>query len=198
LVNHEGATDYQPGDNVVTILAMGALGTEALAASDLLLERGIYANVLLCTSPELLLGRFAEANDFAQLKKLGVDGTSHLVGTAGEQLDAADAMLLAARTVPIVSVVDGEPGLLDNAGSVVGVVQVSLGVKKFSKSGRPAEIFAYHGMDGASIAEAAGEALARSAMREVRLSRQAAGELASKGTISPPAKDWRDLWPPKA
>lgn len=198
LVNHKGAADYQPGDNVVTILAMGALGTEAIAASDILLERGIYANVLLCTSPELLLGRFAEANDFAQLKKLGVDGTSHLVGTAGEQLDAADAMLLAARTVPIVSVVDGEPGLLDNAGSVVGVVQVSLGVKKFSKSGRPAEIFAYHGMDGASIAEAAGEALARSAMREVRLSRQAAEELAAKGTVSQPASNWRELWPPKS
>jgi pyruvate dehydrogenase E1 component len=195
LVHHEGAPDYQPGDNVVTILAMGALGTEALAASDLLRERGVYANVLLCTSPELLLGRFAERDDFAQLRKLGVDGTSHLVGTAGDTMDAADALLLAARTVPIVSVVDGEPGLLDNAGSIVGVVQVSLGVKRFSKSGRPAEVFGYHGLNGASIAEAAGEALARSAVREVRLSRQAAEELAARGQVSAPQPDWRELWP---
>jgi len=198
LVHHGGKPDYQPGDNVVTLLAMGALGTEALAASRLLEERGIYADVLLCTSPELLLGRFAERDDYAQLQKLGVDGQTHLVGTAGDTLDATDALLLAARTVPIVSVVDGEPGLLDNAGSIVGVVQISLGVKKFSKSGRSEEIFRYHGLDAASIAEAAGQALSRSALREVRLSRQAAEELAAKGSVSAPQQDWRSLWPPQA
>ena len=195
LVHYAGNADYQPGENVVTILAMGALGTEALKASDLLRERGICADVLMCTSPELLLGRFAERDGLAQLKKLGVDGAVHLVGTAGEVLDAADAMLLAARTIPIVSVVDGEPGLLDNAGSIVGVKQVSLGVKKFSKSGRPEEIFAYHGLDAASIADAAGQALAESTLREVKLSPQAARELEAQGRITPPDSDWRALWP---
>ncbi|MHC4823745.1 MAG: pyruvate dehydrogenase [Planctomycetota bacterium] len=195
LVHHAGDADYQPGENVVTILAMGALGSEALKAADALRERGICADVLMCTSPELLLGRFAERDGFAQLKKLGVDGAVHLVGTAGEVLDAADAMLLAARTIPIVSVVDGEPGLLDNAGAIVGVKQVSLGVKKFSKSGRPEEIFAYHGLDADSIADAAGQALAESTLREVKLSPQAARELESQGRITPPNSDWREFWP---
>ncbi len=194
LVHHQGQEDYQPGDNVVTILAMGAMGVEAMRASDLLLERGIYANVLMCTSPDLLLGRFAERNQYQQLRKLGLDGTLHLVGTAGDHLDAADARLLAARTIPIVSVVDGEPGLLDNAGSILGVKQVSLGVKRFSKSGRPQEVFRYHGMDAESIVDACGQALAQATLGEVRLSPLAAQQLA-QGETPQPKLDWRSLWP---
>jgi len=195
LINQAGQEDYQPGDNVVTILAMGAMGVEAIKASDLLKERGICADVLICTSPELLLGRFAERDAFAQLQKLGVNGAVHLVGTAGEVLDAADVLLLAARSIPIVSVVDGEPGILDNLGSIVGVKHVSLGVKKFSKSGRPEEIFAYHGLDANGISDAAGQALSEATLREVKLSPQAAQQLAAQGKITPPTSDWRSLWP---
>lgn len=195
LINRSGEADYQPGDNVVTILALGAMGVEAVKASDQLRERGICADVLMVTNPDLLLGRFAERDGFAQLNKLGVDGAVHLVGTAGEILDAADAHLLAARSVPMVSVVDGESGLLDNAGSIVGVKQVSLGVKKFSKSGRPDEIFAYHGLDAEGIVEAAGQALAESTLRQVRLSSQAAQQLAAEGKITRPTADWREYWP---
>lgn len=195
LINQTGQEDYQPGDNVVTIMAMGAMGVEAIKASDQLKERGICADVLICTSPELLLGRFAERNNLAQLHKLGVNGAVHLVGTAGEVLDAADVMLLAARSIPIVSVVDGEPGILDNLGSIVGVKHVSLGVKKFSKSGRAEEIFKYHGLDADSIADAAGQALSEATLREVKLSSQAAQQLAAQGKVTPPTSDWRSLWP---
>lgn len=195
LIQRSGDEDYQPGDNVVTILAMGAMGVEAMAASELLRERGICADVLICTSPELLLGRFAERDSFAQLNKLGVNGAVHLVGTAGEVLDAADVLLLAARSIPIVSVVDGEPGILDNAGSIVGVKQVSLGVKRFSKSGRPQEVFAYHNMHADAIVEAAGQALSEATLREVKLSKQAAQQLAAQGKVTQPTSDWRTLWP---
>ncbi|MFK5955480.1 MAG: pyruvate dehydrogenase [Planctomycetota bacterium] len=195
LIQRSGEEDYQPGDNVVTILAIGAMGVEAMAASELLRERGICADVLICTSPELLLGRFAERDSFAQLNKLGVNGAVHLVGTAGEVLDAADVLLLAARSIPIVSVVDGEPGILDNAGSIVGVKQVSLGVKRFSKSGRPQEVFAYHNMHADAIVEAAGQALSEATLREVKLSKQAAQQLAAQGKVTQPTSDWRTLWP---
>ncbi|MFT7516609.1 MAG: pyruvate dehydrogenase E1 component [Myxococcota bacterium] len=195
LVNHEGAADYQPGENVVTIIAMGVLGTEAISAADMLLERGIYANVLICTSPELLLGRFAEANDYAQLDKLKVNGDVHLVATAGEQLDMADALLLGARKVPIVSLADGEMGLLDNAGSIVGCKQISLGVKKFSKSGRPAEVFAYHGLDAESVVDACGKALAMSTLTKVKVSPQTLKQIEEQGHLTPPSSSWRDFWP---
>ncbi|MDE0585237.1 MAG: pyruvate dehydrogenase [Planctomycetota bacterium] len=195
LANHEGAADYQPGENVVTIIAMGVMGTEAIAAADVLLERGIYANVLMCTSAELLLGRFAEDNDYTQLTKLGVNGDVHLVATAGEQLDAADILLLGARKVPIVSIADGELGLLDNAGSIVGTKQISLGVSKFSKSGRPSEVFAYHGLDANSIVDAAGKALSMSTLTKVKVSPQTLKQVEEQGRVTPPTSSWRDFWP---
>jgi pyruvate dehydrogenase E1 component len=194
LVRHAGAPDYQPGDNVVCLMSMGAPTAEALLASDRLRELGVCADVLVVTCPELLLGRFAERDGYAQLKRLGLDGAVHLVATAGSALDAADAVLLAARQVPVVAVVDGEPGLLDNAGSVLGVKQITLGLHKFSKSGRPSEVYAYQGFGPEQIAQACGRALAESALREVRLARPAAEALA-RGSTPPPLRDWRALWP---
>ena len=194
LVRHDGDEDYQPGENVVTLMTMGAPSVETLKAADRLRELGICADVLVVTCPDLLLGRFAERDGYAQLRKLGLDGAVHLVGTAGDTLDAADVRLLAARTVPVVAVVDGEPGLLDNAGSVLGVKQRTLAVQKFSKSGRPAEIYAYHGLDRDTIVRTAGQVLAESTLREVRVSSRAAESL-SAGAAMPPSTDWRELWP---
>ena len=193
LIDRSGEEGYAPGENVVHILCMGSLGTEAVAASDRLLEVGVCADVIVVTSADLLLGRFAQRDGHAQLRKLGLDGALHLA--PGEELpDAAGARLLAARAVPIVSVADGEIGLLDNAGSILGVPQIALGVEKFSKSGRPADIFGYQGLDAAGIFDACGRALAESTLREVRLSPSAMQELAGGGP-APDRRDWRQLWP---
>ena len=194
LVHHAGVEDYQPGDNVVVLLSMGAPTVEALKAVDRLRELGIYADLLVVTCADLLLGRFAERDGYAQLHKLGLDGTVHLVATAGDALDDADVRLLAARTVPIVAIVDGEPGLLDNAGSVIGVRQRTLAVQKFSKSATPDEVYRYHGMDAESIVRAAGRLLAESTLREVRVSSAAAARPAG-GAAMPQGSDWRELWP---
>jgi pyruvate dehydrogenase E1 component len=203
LRHHAGLDDYQLGDNVVRLISMGAPTSEALLAVDRLAEVGIYADLLVVTCSELLLGRFAQANDYAHLRKLGINGDVHLTATIGSSatqpdpalLDAADVRTLAARTVPIVSVADGELGMLDNAGSICGVQQIALGVSKFSKSGRPGEVFAYHGMDAETIFRACGQVLAQSTLRTVRMSAQAAAELS--GQTPPPANptDWRQLWP---
>ncbi|TAH38726.1 MAG: pyruvate dehydrogenase [Planctomycetota bacterium] len=194
LVDHRGAPDYAPGENVVHLFAMGALTTEALAASDRLRAAGIYADVIVVSSPELLLGRVARRDGYRHLRQeLGVDGALHLA-PGSEPLDAADAVLLAARSVPIVSVSDGEEGLLDNAGSILGVRQEALAVRKFSKSARPSEIYAYHGLDASSIFQAAGRLLAESALAEVRLSRSAWTRLARDMADGRSLPDWRELW----
>lgn len=195
LVDNSHLEDYQPGENVVNILVMGSAVDQALQASEKLKQKGIYANIIICTSADLLLGRFAEKDNYKQLKSLGINGNIHLVATAGETLDSADVLLLGARQVPIVSIADGELGLLDNAGSILGVPQIALGVKKFSKSGKPDEVFTYHGMDAESIQNACGEILARATLTQVKVSPQVLSQVAERGKATPPESSWRDFWP---
>ncbi len=193
LVDRSGEPDYAPGENVVKILAMGALVDQALAASDRLLEVGIHADVVVVSSADLLLGRFAQRDGYAQLAELGLSGDLHLAPAGAEPVGAADARLLGARTVPVVSVADGEEGLLDNAGSILGVPQVVCAVRKFSKSGRPQDLYRYQEIDAEAVFRAAGEALSRAALREVRLSPAALRAL--QDPAAAPVKDWRQLWP---
>ena len=54
----------------------------------------------------------------------------------------------------MVSVHDGEGGLLDNIGSLAGVRQITLDVHKFSKSGTPAQVYDYHRLSAPHIVEA--------------------------------------------
>ncbi len=193
LLDHSNQPDYQLGDNVVRIFSMGAPTGSAVEAAQRLREVGIYADVLVVTSPELLLGRFAEREDFAQLKKLGLSADMHLTASLPITVDATDVRMLAARTVPIVSVVDGEAGMLDNAGSILATQQISLSVQKFSKSGTPKDIFAYHGIDAKGIFEASGKALAQTATRMVQVDSQTLQQLQQNGGQS--SSNWRDLWP---
>ena len=132
LIHYKGYQDYKEGENVVNIFAMGALGTEACQASMKLLEKGIYANVIIVTSPDLLLGSLAHQNQYQHLNT-GLD-----VGVG----------------IPIVSVHDGEPGLLDNLGSILGQYQEVLAVRKHSMCGRPSDIYTYHGINVDDIVSA--------------------------------------------
>ena len=188
LVNHEGAPDYAPGDNVVHIFAMGALAPEALKAVELLLDKGIYANVALVTSPDLLIGSLGRENGYQHLKNtMGVNGNLYLnraqsvpvgqINVSGksnariELSTRADLLSLRGARIPVVAVCDGEPGLLDNIGSLVGVPQDTLAVRKHSKSGRPDEVYQYHHMDSESIVEAALAQLEQAASEEIIVAR---------------------------
>lgn len=191
LVDYRGYTGYAPGENVVHLFVMGALVPEVLEASQKLLDRGIYANVVVVTSPDLLIGELGRATGYRHLTEtLGIDGTLHLRTDA--PLDAIDAVDVAGRRIPVVSVHDGEVGLLDNIGSIIGVRQVPLAVRKFSKSGTPAHIFEYHGLHADGIVETCGQALAETAMEQVSLSQGAVRQIRQQG--DQPA-DWRELWP---
>jgi len=194
LVDWRGYAGYEPGDNVVHVFSMGSVATEALEASTLLLQRGIFANVIHVSSPELLLGILGEQSGYEHLcSTLGIDGDLHAVEGAGES--EAGLLSLAGRRVPILATCDGEAGLLDNLGSIVGVKQKTLAVRKFSKCGRPDEIYAYHHLDAASIVEAAGELLARTALENLRVSPSALARFQGMPRQRP---DWRELWPKNA
>src|SRR5690606_35218747 len=96
------------------------------------------------------------------------------------------------KRVPVVSVHDGEAGLLDNVGSIIGVRQESLAVRKHSKCGRPKDIYEFHGIDAESVVEACGKVLAETALENIRVSQAVLGE--NQLTAQAPVK-WTDLWP---
>ncbi len=202
LVDWRGAADYRPGDNVVNLFAMGAMGAEALKATDRLRAEGIFANVIVVTSADLLCGNLAHADGYRHLREgLAIDGTLHLQrgggnGHAVPAIDGpADLVTLAGRRVPIVTVVDGEPGLLDNLGSVVGVKSEDLAVRKASKSGRPVDVFHYLHLDADAIHEACGKVLSETALEQVRVARDVAETFA--GAAPRPAVTAEELWPPR-
>lgn len=195
LIDYRGYAGYEPGDNVVNIFAMGSLTTEALKASEALLAKGIYANVIVVTSSDLLCGIQAHQNDYQYLKEnLGVNSQLHVHPTEPlpEQLEGHEFVTVAGRRIPIVSVHDGEAGLLDNLGSIVGVRQECLAVRHHSKCGRPKDIYEYHNLDWQSVMEACGKALSETALEEVKVSPSVFGE----AQLARPADaKWTDLWP---
>jgi pyruvate dehydrogenase E1 component len=192
LVDFRGQPDYEPGVNVVNLFVMGALAPEALEASDKLRTEGIYANVIAVSSPDLLLGILAAENDYEHLRSgLGLNNQLHL--QAQQPLDSgAELVSLAGRRVPVVSVHDGESGLLDNIGSVLGVRQEALAVRKFSKCGRPDQVYGYQKIDTTAIMGAVAKVLSETAMEEVVVSRKALEELASRE--GSPVGEWTELW----
>lgn len=217
LIDYRGYAGYEPGDNVVNIFAMGSPGTEAIKASVDLLKRGIYANVIIVTSPDLLAGIQAHQNDYLLIKeRLLINGSlilhpSSANGSGANQSNghisennSAEILTLSGRRVPIVSVHDGEAGLLDNIGAVLGVRHESLAVRKHSKCGKPSDIYGYHHLDAAAIIEACGKVLSETALEQVQLSRTLVAQIASQVVAQNESDrrplagfvNWRELWPP--
>ena len=136
------------------------------------------------------------ANGYKHLTEtLGVTGDLHLTTSknSSELTNKADLILAAGRRVPMVVVLDGEPGILDNLGSIVGVKADVLGVRKASKCGRPVDVFKYAGVDADSIYEACGRMLSQTALENVQLSASLVAEAQNSGNqpISP-----NSIWPP--
>ena len=195
LIRYEGYVGYEPGDNVVHIFAMGSMGTEALKASDELLTRGIYANVIIVTSPDLLVGNLGAANDFRYLKEeLNINSHLYLQPQLNGVLHASEVATFAGRRVPIVSVHDGEPGLLDNIGSIVGVKQEALAVRKHSRCGRPKDVYKYHDIDSEAIVRACGKTLAETALEQVTVTMDKEVQQEFQQHTNP-MMHWTELWP---
>lgn len=188
LIDYRGTPDCVPGDNMVHLFSMGALVPEAIRASDRLKEeKGICANVFVVTSPDLLLGNHAYLTGYRHLKqKLGINGNVHFVPGRGSSIaSAGDWFALQGSRVPVVSNHDGEAGLLDNIGSIVGVKHTSLAVRKTSKSGTTWDIFHLHGIDAEAIFHAAEQTLKESADEVFEVSRSVLEAVGSR--VSDPA-----------
>jgi len=195
LVDHRGYAGYEPGENVVQLFVMGALVPEALEASDALLELGIFANVHVVSSPELLLGILGEKDGYPWLREgLGVDGNLHGVQSAAAS--EAGLVSLAGRRVPCVAVCDGEAGHLDNIGSILGVRCRTLAVRKFSKCGRPDEVYGYQHLDAAAIQEACGQVLSETALEDFVVDPALLERFAGRQAVQKP--NWRELWRPQS
>jgi pyruvate dehydrogenase E1 component len=126
---------------------------------------------------------------------LGIDGTLHLSPT-GQVQDRMDVVDLAGRRIPIVSVHDGEEGILDNIGSIIGSRQISLAVRRFSKCGTPDQIYDYQSLGTDSIVEACGQALAESALERVQVTSAALEDMRRRNPGQNPGNpNWKELWP---
>ena len=124
---------------------------------------------------------------------LGITAELHL-----KNIDANDQgqlRALAGRRVPVVSVHDGEIGLLDNIGSLVGVRQETLAVRKHSRCGRPTDVFRYHHIDADSVVEACGRVLSETALENVVLPGESSGAYSNGHSVDNVRSDWRQLWP---
>jgi len=193
LADYRGYQGYEPGDNVVNIFCMGAMVTEGLKASEELLKKGIYGNVIVVTSSDLLCGNLAHENNYEYLRNgLGVSGDLYLQPAMNGHSTAGEVITVSGRRVPIVSVHDGEPGLLDNLGGVVGVKQEALAVRKHSRTGRPSQIYNYHHIDWEAIVDATGKVLSETAMETVRLTSSLLQQIQQPSEQS--GGQWQQLW----
>jgi pyruvate dehydrogenase E1 component len=122
----------------VTLVAVGALIPEAIAAADELDDAGIRCDVVCLTAPDLIF-RALQAR-----QGLGDGGSAIL-----------DDLFPAARAAPIVAVLDGHPHTLSFLGAIRCVPIACLGVSDFGQSGDVVDLYRYFGIDPDTIVGAA-------------------------------------------
>jgi pyruvate dehydrogenase E1 component len=119
---------------VLTVVAMGAVVTEALVAADRLAGLGFPADVVCVTSPGLLFR--------AMQSRRGLDDADSAV---------LDAVFPDDRVTPMVTVLDGHPHTLAFLTGVHRVRGAHLGVTRFGQSGDLDSVYRYHGLDADTI-----------------------------------------------
>jgi pyruvate dehydrogenase E1 component len=122
----------------LTVVAMGATVTEALAAADRLEQNEIPTDVVCITSPGMMF-------DAIQARRGLGDASSWIL----DQVFPAD------RAAPMVTVLDGHPHTLAYLATINQVPIISLGVSRFGQSGSLEAVYRHHGIDTDSIVRAA-------------------------------------------
>jgi pyruvate dehydrogenase E1 component len=123
----------------VTLVGVGALVPNVIAAADLLEEAGIRADVVVVTSYDRLWRAVQSRRGLLR----------------GPAVDEAVLDRAFAGRAPLVTVLDGHPHTLAFLGTVTGTPVTCLGVSVFGQGGGVDEVHAYHGLDARSIVEAA-------------------------------------------
>jgi len=122
----------------VTLVGMGAVMPEVLAAADELESAGHAVDVVCLTSADLLF-RACRARQ-------GLDEGDDAI---------LDLLLPADRVAPIVTVLDGHPHTLSFLGAIRSVPSAALGVDDFGQSGDVEDLYRYFGIDAETIVGAA-------------------------------------------
>ncbi|WP_232718492.1 transketolase-like TK C-terminal-containing protein [Gordonia metallireducens] len=122
----------------VTLVGMGAVITETLAAADRLAEQGVGADVVCVTSP----GQIFEA---LQARRGLADAASWIL----------DQVFPPGRAAPMVTVLDGHPHTLAFLTGINNVPGAALGVRRFGQVGSLEDVYRLHGIDTDSIVRAA-------------------------------------------
>ena len=127
-----------PGHVDVTLVGVGAVVPEAIAAAEELASGGVTADVVCLTSPALVF-RALQARQGLLKADYGV----------------LDELFPVARAAPIVTVLDGHPHTLAFLGAIRAVPIASLGVSDFGQSGDVQDLYEYFGIDVDTIVGAA-------------------------------------------
>ena len=127
------------GQPVVTLVGMGAVIPEVIAAADELAAAGTEVDVVCLTSADLV---------FRALRaRQGLDER------ASDRI--LDRIFPVQRAAPIVSVLDGHPHTLSFLGAVRHVPIACLGVDDFGQSGDVDDLYEYFSIDAGTIVGAA-------------------------------------------
>ena len=127
-----------PSAPAVTLVGVGAIMPELLAAADELTAAGVAADAVCLTSPDLLF-RALQA-------RRGLQAGPYAV---------LDELFPPARTAPIVSVLDGHPHTLAFLAAIGGAPIAALGVQDFGQSGDVQDLYRHFGIDAETILGAA-------------------------------------------
>ncbi len=126
----------------ITLVGVGAIMPEVVAAAEELGGDGVACDVVCLTSPDLVF-RALQARQ----------------GLAAGDAAILDELLPADRTAPIVSVLDGHPHTLSFLAAVRGSPIACLGVDDFGQSGDVDDLYRHFGIDADTIAGAAADLL---------------------------------------
>lgn len=126
-------TQHDPATEQVTLVGVGAIMPEVIAAAETLRGQGITAGVVCLTSPDLVFRSFNQRG-------------------AG---DIVSALFPATSPAPLVTVMDGHPHTLSFLAGVRGDRIRCLGVSDFGQSSDLGDAYKLHGIDTGSIIDAA-------------------------------------------
>ncbi|HZS14393.1 MAG TPA: 1-deoxy-D-xylulose-5-phosphate synthase N-terminal domain-containing protein [Candidatus Dormibacteraeota bacterium] len=126
---------YAAGENAVDIWATGIMVPQAVTAAEELRNDGVHANVINCVSPDVVYRTWQAAAR----------------GSLDTLVQPAQPLCTGNRAV---TVIDGHPSALAWIGSMLGTQVLPLGVTGFGESGTPADLYAAHRIDAASIVKA--------------------------------------------
>lgn len=128
-------TAHAPGSEDITLVGVGAVMPEVLAAAEALADQGITAGVVCLTSPDLVF------RSLQQRGQVRAEGGS----------DILSVLFPAQHPTPLVTVLDGHPHTLSFLSGTRGDRASHLGVTDFGQSSTLEDAYAIHGIDISSI-----------------------------------------------